>query len=43
MDNRHPDILEAIRNTGKLEDETASRLDSALTELLREFTVKEEA
>ncbi|MBO5867919.1 MAG: F0F1 ATP synthase subunit alpha, partial [Oscillospiraceae bacterium] len=37
MDNRHMDILEAIRTTGKLEDETAAALEQALTELLQEF------
>ena len=39
MDNRHADVLEAIRATGKLEDDTAGKLSAALTELLAEFQV----
>ena len=39
MDNRHADILQTIRQTGKLEDDTAAALDTALTELLREFVI----
>ena len=38
MDNRHSDILEAIRTTGKLEAETEQALQAALQELLAEFT-----
>ena len=41
MDNRHTDILEAIRNTGKLEADTEERLKSALNELLTEFVKPE--
>ena len=37
MDNRHSDILETIRSTGKLEPETEDRLKAALDELLTEF------
>ena len=37
MDNRHSDILETIRTTGKLENDTADRLKAALNELLAEF------
>ncbi|MBQ8797390.1 MAG: F0F1 ATP synthase subunit alpha [Oscillospiraceae bacterium] len=39
MDNRHADILETIRVSGKLEDETAQSLASALEELLKEFVI----
>ena len=37
MENRHADVLEAIRTTGKLEADTAEKLSAALTELLGEF------
>ncbi len=37
MDNRHADLLETIRTTGKLEEETAAALDSALNTILQEF------
>ena len=37
MDNRHSEILEAIRATGKLESDTEQALQTALTELLAEF------
>ena len=37
MDNRHSDILETIRTTGKLEAETEEALQAALQELLEEF------
>ena len=37
MDNRHADILEAIRATGKLEADTEQALQAALQELLAEF------
>ncbi len=37
MDARHPQILEAIRTTGKLEPETEAGLKAALTELMPEF------
>ena len=41
MDNRHGDILDTIRSTGKLEKDTEEKLKSALTELTSEFTVAE--
>ena len=37
MDNRHGDILDTIRSTGKLEKDTEEKLKAALTELLQEF------
>ena len=37
MDNRHSQILETIRSTGKLEKDTEEALQAALTELLAEF------
>ena len=37
MDTRHMDVLEAIRNTGKLESDTEAALKAALQELLTEF------
>ncbi len=37
MENRHADVLEAIRGTGKLEPDTEAALQAALDELLREF------
>ena len=39
MDNRHADILETIRESGKLEDDTAEKLSAALEELLEEFVI----
>ena len=41
MDNRHEDVLTAIRTTGKLEKDTEDALRAALTELLTEFVVSE--
>ena len=38
MDNRHGDILDTIRSTGKLEKDTEEKLKAALTELVSEFT-----
>ena len=37
MENRHSDVLEAIRSTGKLEPETEEALKSALEELVAQF------
>ncbi len=37
MDARHPQVLEAIRTTGKLEPETEEGLKAAIAELLAEF------
>jgi len=37
MDDRHSDILETIRTTGKLEADTAEKLGAAVSELLAEF------
>ncbi len=37
MDNRYLDVLEDIRSTGKLEQETQGRLETAVSELLSEF------
>ena len=41
MDNRHMDILDAIRTSGKLEPATEEALKAALDELLPEFTKPE--
>ena len=41
MDNRHMDILEAIRTSGKLEPATEDALKAALNELLTEFVKPE--
>jgi len=41
MDNRHGEVLKAIRTTGKLEKETEDGLKAALNELKAEFTVAE--
>ena len=41
MDNRHMDILEAIRTSGKLEPATEDALKAALSELLTEFVKPE--
>ena len=38
MDNRYPQVLEAIRTTGKLETETEETLKTALDELVKQFT-----
>ena len=38
MDNSHPEVLEAIRTTGKLEKDTEEGLKAALSELLVEFS-----
>ena len=37
MDNYHPEVLEAIRTTGKLEPATEEGIKAALTELLAQF------
>ena len=37
MDNRHPQVLEAIRTSGKLESDTEAGLKAALDELLIQF------
>ena len=37
MENRHSDVLEAIRSTGKLEPETEEALKKALEELVAQF------
>ena len=37
MENLHPDVLEAIRSTGKLETETEEALKKALDELVAQF------
>ena len=37
MENRYSDVLEAIRTTGKLEQDTEGKLKAALTALLEEF------
>ena len=37
MDNAHPDVLEAIRTSGKLETETENHLKTALDELVERF------
>ena len=37
MDNRHPEVLSAIRTSGKLEPSTEDALKAALSELLSEF------
>ncbi len=37
MENRHSDVLEAIRSTGRLEPETEEALKSALEELVAQF------
>jgi len=37
MDNRHTDVLTAIRTSGKLEPDIEEALKAALTELLKEF------
>ncbi len=38
MENNHPQVLEAIRNTGKLEKDTEEALKNAILELVRQFT-----
>jgi F-type H+-transporting ATPase subunit alpha len=37
MDNRYADVLETIRKSGKLEEDTANKLSFALETLLKEF------
>ena len=37
MDNRYPQVLEAIRGSGKLETDTENQLKAALDELLTQF------
>lgn len=37
MDNRYPQVLEAIRTTGKLEADTEEQLKAAIEALLKEF------
>ena len=37
MDNRHEDVLQTIRTTGKLEKDTEDALKGAIQELLKEF------
>jgi F-type H+-transporting ATPase subunit alpha len=39
MENRHADVLAAIRTTGKLEKDTEEALKAALNELLAEMGV----
>ena len=39
MDNRHADILQTIRQTGKLEEDTAAAMEGAMDELLKEFLI----
>ncbi len=39
MENRHADVLEAIRTTGKLESDTEEKLKAALQELVAQFLV----
>ena len=41
MDNRHSDVLTAIRTTGRLEKDTEEALKAALSELLVEFVKPE--
>ena len=41
MDNRHSNVLTAIRTTGKLEKDTEEALKAALSELLVEFVKPE--
>ena len=41
MDNRYASVLEAIRESGKLEPDTEESLKQAITELLTEFVVSE--
>ena len=38
MQNVHPDVLEAIRSTGKLESDTEAALKAALDELVKQFS-----
>ncbi len=37
MENRYPQVLEAIRSAGKLEDDTEATLKAALDELVKQF------
>ena len=40
MEQKHPDVLEAIRSTGRLESDTEEALKNALSQLLKEFLVQ---
>jgi F-type H+-transporting ATPase subunit alpha len=40
MEQKHFDILDAIRSSGKLEPETEVALKNALTDLLKEFVIQ---
>ena len=40
MNQKHSDILDVIRTTGKLEPETEEKLKAALSQLLKEFLVQ---
>jgi F-type H+-transporting ATPase subunit alpha len=40
MNEKHPEILDAIRSTGKLEPETEEGLKNALSQLIGEFVVQ---
>ena len=40
MNQKHSDILESIRTTGKLEPETEEKLKDAISQLLKEFLVQ---
>ena len=40
MNQKHSDILESIRGTGKLEPETEEKLKDAISQLLKEFLVQ---
>ncbi len=40
MEQKHFDILDAIRSSGKLEPETEAALKNALTDLLKEFVIQ---
>ena len=41
MENNHPDVLAAIRETGKLESETEKGIQAGISELLPEFVTGE--
>ena len=40
MEQKHPDVLDAIRTSGKLEPETEDKLKAALNQLLQEFVIQ---
>ncbi|MBO5079095.1 MAG: F0F1 ATP synthase subunit alpha [Oscillospiraceae bacterium] len=40
MEQKHPNVLEAIRTTGRLESDTEEALKNALSQLLKEFLVQ---